>query len=189
MRPLTESDFWNRKRITESGCWEWTGATEKTRKASYGQLSFNGKHYRAHKLAFILKNGQVPNGKFVLHKCTNSLCINPDHLYAGTHLQNMADARMFGKWKNSKHQKTIQARIAYAEQVKRENKTIIELRQRGIPVAHIARKIGCSFRTVYNVLSGNRRVKQNSKTTIPTDQYMTYRGASPQALDTSRKGA
>lgn len=79
---------------TGSGCWDWIGAYSKPfAKYSYqtGQFKMNGKKSRAHRCAWIFYRGQIPLGLYVLHKCNNSMCVNPDHLYLGTHEDNMRD--------------------------------------------------------------------------------------------------
>lgn len=71
------------------GCWGWTGATDKD---GYGIFTYEGKTYRAPKVALALDGRPVPPGKLACHHCDNPICIRPDHLYPGTQLQNMADA-------------------------------------------------------------------------------------------------
>ena len=71
-------------------CWLWTG-----NKAGYGYGYFNLDHSRrlkAHRAAWQFANGQrVPTGKWILHRCNTRLCVNPDHLYVGTVLDNNRD--------------------------------------------------------------------------------------------------
>lgn len=81
--------FWDRKEIDSNGCWNWVGSK---RAHGYGQVYFNGKPARkAHRVAWELTNGKIPNNLCVLHRCDNSSCINPDHLFLGTQLENIQD--------------------------------------------------------------------------------------------------
>ena len=74
----------------------WTG----TRFASgYGRITQNGKRARAHRVAFELFVGPIPSGMHVLHRCDNPPCVNPSHLFIGTHLDNMRDMEAKGRAK------------------------------------------------------------------------------------------
>jgi hypothetical protein len=78
----------------KSGCWIWQRARSK---AGYGQLSVGGKVRYAHVLSFECFVGERPSGAEVCHRCDNPPCINPDHLFAGSHHQNMLDATAKGR--------------------------------------------------------------------------------------------
>lgn len=70
-----------------SGCWLWTGALI----FGYGAIYFEGKQHRAHRISWRLYRGEIPEGLSVLHKCDTPCCVNPDHLFLGTHADNMRD--------------------------------------------------------------------------------------------------
>lgn len=70
-------------------CWIWK--REKIY-SGYGRLSIGKRHFLAHRLSWMIHNGQIPSDKQVLHKCNVRACVNPDHLYLGTHTDNMRDA-------------------------------------------------------------------------------------------------
>lgn len=86
--------FWARIEKSDA-CWNWLGSQEQGPKntSPYGVLRWRGKASKAHRVAYELTNGEIPAGMMVLHKCDNTLCCNPDHLYLGTHADNMRDMR------------------------------------------------------------------------------------------------
>ncbi len=82
-----------------NNCWNWTGQKSSS---GYGYINFNYQHVekRAHRVSWLLHNGPILNDLHVLHKCDNRLCANPNHLFLGTHQDNMAD--MLNKRNNKK---------------------------------------------------------------------------------------
>jgi hypothetical protein len=74
-------------------CWFWSRGVNTS---GYGHIGPNriSAHYgvtTAHKLSYLVHNGEVPEGQCVLHTCDNKICINPNHLFLGTHQDNMDD--------------------------------------------------------------------------------------------------
>lgn len=75
--------------IPETGCWIWIGANSR----GYGQINKSRTKERiyAHRMAYELANGIIPNGMFVCHKCDITSCINPAHLFLGDAQDNASD--------------------------------------------------------------------------------------------------
>lgn len=76
-----------------SGCWLWTGAAVRR----YGAFQLNGRLIKAHRLAWIFAKGPIPNGLCVCHTCDTPLCVNPRHLFLGTHKTNADDRERKGR--------------------------------------------------------------------------------------------
>lgn len=66
--------------------------------AGYGEVVVNQKKWLAHRYAWFIANGAIPNGLHVCHRCNNKGCINVEHLYLATNQQNASDAVRDGLW-------------------------------------------------------------------------------------------
>lgn len=86
-RGTIEERLWTRFRgDAETGCWNWAGAVSA---GSYGSIYYQGRMQKAHRVAWMLWRGQIPNGMDLDHLCRNRLCINPAHLEPVTRSENL----------------------------------------------------------------------------------------------------
>jgi hypothetical protein len=111
--------FWSKVRKTDS-CWLWTGGKDKD---GYGKFCPIRKGMRAHRFAWeITEHKKIPDGMCILHICDAPSCVNPAHLYLGTHADNAADRARRGRNAQGEHsgmaklneEQVRAARIAYA---------------------------------------------------------------------------
>lgn len=92
---MSMNRFWSK--VDKSGgpdaCWPWTAYRLK----GYGQVWAGGKMVLAHRLAYELVNGPIPDNLCALHRCDNPPCCNPAHIFLGTQADNMADKTAKGR--------------------------------------------------------------------------------------------
>ena len=80
--------------VDERGCWNWKAYKNP---AGYGQVRVDWKLWLTHRLAWACHKGSIPDTLLVLHTCDNPACCNPEHLFLGTHLDNVADKELKGR--------------------------------------------------------------------------------------------
>lgn len=79
-----------------AGCWLWTGHVDR---CGYGKICVNHRNINSHRAAWAAFRGPIPDGLHVLHSCDVPSCINPDHLFLGTHADNMRDRMVKGRYR------------------------------------------------------------------------------------------
>lgn len=128
-----------------TGCWNYNGYTTPK---GYGLFCLRQdgrkKQLLVHRLVWEHFNGPVPDGMFMLHKCDNPNCCNPDHLYPGTHAENMADACNRNRMK-----KGTDSNLSVLSEDE-----VIAIRRKyddGAPIKRIAREFGVSRWAIYQI--------------------------------------
>ena len=136
------------ERTGDGLCWSWKGSKNQ---AGYGQFRVGrrGRVWSAHRVSWVLKNGDIPPGMFVLHRCDNPGCCNPDHLFLGTAKDNSQDCIGKGR-RATTHRKHTRIRKLSDDQVR-------EIRQDTRPANIVAVAHGISEQTVYGIRSRRRK--------------------------------
>jgi hypothetical protein len=108
--------FWSKvDKSDEAGCWNWTATKHRQ---GYGMIRINGKMVGSHRYSWEMHHGPVPNGIEVCHTCDNPTCVNPSHLFLGSHADNMFDRSVKGRAAvklNEEQVRTMRARYANGE--------------------------------------------------------------------------
>lgn len=138
--------FWGHvKRLGPDDCWEW-----QSHKIAFGHGTFSikGWKYYAHRVSYYLTYGE-PGKIRVLHECNNPSCVNPRHLYKGTHSQNMKQCFIDGRHPNSTGGDTHNKAVFY-------NQDAVKIRlrhQNGESQRMIAKSLGVTHRTISDIVN------------------------------------
>jgi hypothetical protein len=125
--------FWSKVNKTEGGCWEWTAAKDGS---GYGLFRWQRRMVRVHRVSFELVHGPIPEDLHVCHRCDNRGCVNPDHLFLGTHRDNMTDMSQKGRARTPLGEDNLQAKLTRV--------TVREVRQAEGSQRQIAKRFGIS---------------------------------------------
>jgi len=93
-RRNTKEDFFNRITVTDTGCHEFQSYQDRD---GYRFFRFEGKEWKAHRIAIIFDGRELPPGKVVMHHCDNPACVNPKHLSVATAKENSLDCTRKGR--------------------------------------------------------------------------------------------
>lgn len=136
----------------KSGCWEWQGY----KRNGYGRTIIGSrkdgtrKFVAAHRIAYEVWNGEIPEGYEVCHKCDNPSCINPDHLFVGTRQDNIDDRERKGR--NVVKLGEEQARSKLTKKTVKDARW--ERAYKGTPFQQLADRYGVSKKTMQNAIKG-----------------------------------
>lgn len=127
----------------ETRCHNWSKGLDA---GGYGQIKVKGKTQNAHRVAYRYLVGEIPAGIHVLHRCDNRRCINPLHLFLGTHAENMQDKAAKGRCGCAKGEASGSAKLTAAQVVE-----IRALAQNGFTQKAIGLRFGVSQVTVGDI--------------------------------------
>lgn len=116
-------------------CWGWEGGKHQH---GYGQFMVGNRVWRAHRIAYERKHGAIPKGLDVMHNCHNPECSNPNHLAAGSRLENMHESMLAGR---------LQRKIPRSEMP-----LIFEMMESGWTFRQIARLYDCTQQAVRHMV-------------------------------------
>lgn len=139
-----EDTFWSKVRKSD-GCWEWLAAKNGNGR---GAVSFRGKMDLAYHVAWILTHGEIPDDLYVLHRCDNPGCVNPDHLFLGTQADNIADKVAKGRQARGADYSNARLTQAQAEEIR------TRYQAGGISTYQLAREYGVSQQTTHRIVAG-----------------------------------
>lgn len=138
--------------VKEGFCWVWVKKRQKNKDYNYGIFVIYEKGKKriycgAHRYSYLVHVGEIPDGRCVLHKCDNPLCVNPKHLFIGTNEDNVND--MLSKGRQAKGSRCSRSKLKERDILK-----IWELDERGFDSVEISKRIGCSRDNVRAILRG-----------------------------------
>ncbi len=140
-----KSNFW--EQVDKQGaCWRWLGTITAKGYGSFYAREGKYRFYRAHRYSWFLEHGEIDSGLWVLHKCDNPWCVNPEHLWLGTNEDNMKD-----KIDKGRHRPGERHGMA-----KLTEKDVLYIRACGKPALELAAEFDVHGTTIYNILNGKK---------------------------------
>lgn len=142
--------FWSKVDKAPNACWLWRGAVYP--KSGYGLFNvFSGKWRptTAHRVSYFLTSGEFPKSLLVCHTCDNRLCVNPGHLFLGTHKQNTHDCIRKGRF--SKQHASLLFRGEGNPKAVLSREQVLWVRGCSDPISVVAATLGVSESTIRDV--------------------------------------
>lgn len=131
--------------IDSSGCHIWTGPRDR---CGYGRFYALGKKFTAHRFAWERKNGAIASGICACHRCDTPACVNPDHLFLGTHQDNVDDMMAKGRHGRIKLQASDVLKIRALDLSKAAPYKVRHV------IPSLAKQYGVSRGTIYKIVNG-----------------------------------
>lgn len=126
-----ECKFWNSIRKNDNGCWDWKKSKDLS---GYGLLCKENRHLKAHRFSYELHHGKIPEKMYVCHTCDRPMCVNPAHLFLGTHQDNMNDMNRKGRGNAG--------RTHFRKYDREKCRQVISLRNKGKLYREISAEVG-----------------------------------------------
>ena len=137
----------------DSGCWKWTGNLTED---GYGAIWYRNRNVRAHRVAYELFVGSIPNGHLICHHCDNRWCVNPQHLFAGTHKDNLVDMGQKGRQRLQIDPKSMTGKNNHQSKLTNNDvQRIKSLLRKGGNQSAIAREHGVSPDAINKIARGH----------------------------------
>lgn len=159
LTPKERERFWSKVDVRgPDECWLWTRGLSST---GYGKFWLRGRHRKAHQISWMAANGPIPCGKQVNHTCHVKACCNPNHLYSGTHANNMEDRNRAGRQARLSGESNGGAKLSVAD--------VLKIRAaRGRSQRQLAQEFGVSKQQISRILSVKNWTHLTSAKTPPT---------------------
>jgi plasmid maintenance system antidote protein VapI len=141
-------NFWKNVIIKNNSCWRWIGCSNK--KTGRGQTAAGGVSCQAPRLAYFLEYGKFNKSLYVCHDCDNPNCVNPEHLFLGTSLENTKDRYIKGRGMKSEDSPTVKISMDIANSIRKDYLT------GNFEQKNLCEKYGVSIKTISDVIRNKR---------------------------------
>ena len=141
----TEQRFWSQ--VDKSGeCWKWTGILTPDGYGRFCTKLHGTTTWKAHRYSWLLHLGPIPKDRLVCHSCDDPSCVNPDHLWLGTTVQNQHDKARKGRQAQGEAHGSAKLNVV----------KVIQIRQSNKPDSYWARKFNVHETTIYYARTGRK---------------------------------
>jgi len=146
----TEERFWSKVQVGDpDDCWEWKASNRQG--GGYGQFKLDGTMKLAHRVAWELTSGVIPEDLCVCHHCDNCGCMNPAHLFLGTKADNSADMVAKGRQRSARGTRNGNSKLTQL--------MVLEIRRllaSGLTQTAIGKIFEVNSRTINKIATGRR---------------------------------